>query len=574
MLEEHIDAYYVPSGDYHGSEFTADHFKMCEFLSGFTGEAADMLITRDAAHLWTDGRFFIQAEQELKGSDIELMKSGEEGVPSVSDFIKDDAKGKGCYTLGFDGRVVMNAFTAGLDGIDIKWDLDLGGDIWKERPHLAANRIWELPTRICGECSASKIVRIRASMREESADYLVLTDLGEIAWLLNLRGSDIDYTPVFYSFLILSKESVSIYLMDDAIDTGLPGSLREVEGLSIKRYDDFLDDVRSLKGCVHFDPKTASYAFCQSLPKGIKRIEKNTPAGFAKLRKNSSELAGMKKAHIADAEAVIKSIRWLKENAGSPGISESDAAEYIDRKRLELDDCFDLSFDTIAAYGSNAAIVHYTPKRGSDSELKAEGFLLLDSGGQYSFGTTDITRTIALGPLTDRMKRYYTLVLKAHIALSMFRFKDGMDGTEADKAARKPLIDEGLDFNHGISHGVGHVLSVHEGPNAIGRKPCDTEISAGMVMSNEPGLYIEGEFGIRIENLIYIKEAKDGSGEYISEPLTLVPYEREAVDTSLLTEEEREWIDDYHLRVRDALKDVLSGEDLCFLMRETEPLKV
>lgn len=585
MLERHMDAYYVPSGDHHRSEFTSDHFKLCEFLSGFSGEAAEIVITEDAAYLWTDGRFFIQAEVELAGSGIELMKSGDEGVPSVIEFLRAEAVDKAEssddeYILGFDGKCVPSAFIDKLDDGTLEdvcfsfiWEEDLVGMLWEGRPKLETHNIWELASEYSGESAKSKIERIRKILEDEGADYLVLTDLAEIAWLLNLRGSDIEYTPVFYSYLILGLKDVKLYMTDVAIKGGLPDSIKEITGLEVRPYESIYSDISSLaceKGrSVMLDPASANYALYSILPESVPIIEGLSPVSDAKVKKNEAELAGIKKAHILDAVAVIRTIKWLKDNIGRSEIRETDVAEYLGRQRLSDDRCFDLSFETIAAYGENAAIVHYTPKKGSDAVLKPEGFLLLDSGGQYECGTTDITRTIALGPISDEMKRDYTLVLKSHIALSRFRFNKDMDGTEADEAARKPLKDEGLDFNHGVSHGVGHVLSVHEGPPAIGRKPCSVKIAEGMVMSNEPGVYIEGRFGIRTENLIYIKEDE---GEFVSEALTLVPYEREVIDTSLLTEEEIEWVNEYHNKIRETIGPLLSEEERIFLIKITDSI--
>ena len=586
MQRDGMDAYYVPSGDFHNSEYFPEYFRLCTFLSGFTGEAAEMVVTGDGAWLWTDGRFYLQAEIELGGSGIELMRMGEEGVPSVTGFLKEKAKehekkhGEG-YTIGFDGRVVPMKFGRKLgealgDGTSavIKSDRDTAGRVWKDRPGFATGKAWRLPLSSAGVSAADKLRHVRGEMKKAGADCLLLTDLMENAWLLNLRGSDIAYTPVFYSYMLIEQDRLRIYLPDAAAED-LPDPFDGEIPCEIRRYDAVYDDVQELEPgrTIMLDPATTSYSIWQCVPESVGIIEGLTPAATAKIVKNDTEIRCEQNAHVKDAAAVIRTIRWVKENAGSREIRETDVSGHIRDERLSMDGCFDQSFETITGYGANAAIIHYTPQRGSDAVLEPEGFLLLDSGGQYIDGTTDITRTIALGPLTDEMIRDYTLVLRGHIAFSMFRFTPDMDGTEADAESRKALKEAGLDFNHGVSHGVGHVLAVHEGPAAVGRKPCEVRMKPGMIMSNEPGVYFAGRFGIRIENMVFSKDAGDGSGEMVTEPLTLVPYEREAIDVSLLTDEELAWINSYHQRIRDAVGGLLDGADRVFLEEMTEPLE-
>ena len=586
MSLDGVNAYYVPSGDYHNSEYFSEHFRVCSWLSGFSGEAADMVVTEDGAWLWTDGRFFLQAEMELEGSGIELMRAEEEGVPTVTEFLKARAQEyennhEDGYVIGFDGKVVPMKFGRSLekaleDGTSavLKMDDDAAGSIWKDRPPFRTGSVWRFPVTSAGVTAAEKLRDTRNEMRRAGADYLLLTDLMESAWLLNLRGSDIAYTPVFYSYVLVGQDSLRIYLPDAAVSEGVPDPFDGEVPYEIRSYDDVYGDIRELEAgkTIMLDPATTNCSIWRMVPGETKIIEGLTPVALAKIIKNDTEIRCEQNAHIKDAAAVIRTIRWVRETVKKREIRETDVSDHIREERLSQDGCFDLSFESITGYGPNAAIIHYAPQRGRDAVLKPEGFLLLDSGGQYIDGTTDITRTIALGPLTEEMIRDYTLVLKGHIAFSMFRFGPDMDGTEADEESRKALREAGLDFNHGVSHGVGHVLAVHEGPRPVGRKPSEVRMAPGMIISNEPGVYLEGRFGIRIENMVYSKEADDGSGMIVTEPLTLVPYERDAIDPALLTEEELAWVNGYHQRIRETVGGLLSGADREFLEEITEPV--
>ena len=585
MNEAGMDAYYVPYGDFHCSEFVSDHFKVTEFLSGFTGESATLVVSGEGAWLWTDGRFFIQADKQLAGSGIEMMKIGEEEVPTPVEFIAKMAKEKAesgpssGFVLGFDGRVVPASLKGKLEkaanaeevSIIVKSDEDLAGRLWSDRPALEASEIWEFPLSSAGISAEKKIASVRDEMRIEGADYLLLSDLMETAWLFNLRGSDIEYTPVFYAFTLLSEDTVCLYVMDE----GLAGRLGEsLKGIEIKAYSDIYEDISSLTNVsVWLDSASCNYELVNRLGNDINIIDKTTATGMMKIVKNSTEITCSKIAHLKDGAAVTKLIKWLKDNINDreQGLTEISVVEKLHDLRSEQQGFIEESFETISAYGANAAIVHYAPNEETNAELRPEGLLLLDSGGQYIDGTTDITRTIALGSLTPEMIRDYTYTLKSHIVMAAFEVKDGLNGKDIDEASRKPLQDQGLDFNHGLSHGVGHVLGVHEGPNAVSKKDPAVDIKAGMIMSNEPGVYLEDQFGIRIENLVVWKETERGSLK--CEPLTCVPYEREAIDVTLLTEEEEQWIDYYHEWVRDALSPLLDVDTASFLRELTAPLR-
>jgi len=583
MLEEGMDAYYVPSGDFHGSEYVNAFFRTRAFLSGFTGSAGDLLVTAEGAWLWTDGRYFLQAAAQLEGSGIELMRMGNEGVPTIGDFLKDAALRINAedpdsdYVIGFDGRVVPAGFVKDLSeklseaGCRTAFSTakDLGGMVWKDRPAIIPSRAWELPLSSAGVDTSEKVKAVREEMRKQGATHLLITDLMESAWLLNMRADDVLHTPVFFAFILLTMDNIALYVMDGTLPDGLPERLSYVE---IRPYNDIYGDVAAIPAGsrLWLDPATCNCALYGSVPAGSEKHEALTPVALMKMIKNDTEIAGMCHAHILDGIAVTKMIKWLKETACTEEKTELSVSERLKQYRLSSEDCFDISFETIAGYGSNGAIIHYSPTPETDATLRPEGFLLVDSGGQYRDGTTDITRTIAVGPLTQKMIDHYTYVLKSHIAFATYKIAPGSDHTGIDKAARAPLVEVDMDFNHGISHGVGHVLSVHEGPNTIKKDRVPVELRAGMIMSNEPGNYVEGEFGIRIENMVVFQN--DREGNIVNEPLTCVPYERLAINKDLLTDEEIEYVNKYHEWVRDSLMPLLDEETAAWLKDETAPL--
>ena len=591
MSAEGMDVYYVPAGDPHGSEYVNDHYKACEFLSGLLAENETLIVTDDGAWIWTDGRFFLQADRELAGSGIELMKMGVDGVPTPMEFMVDLAKKyfethKGEFAIGFDGRTVpagldaelRKAFSeAGLEGVVWKFDKDLAGRIWKDRPAIRPSDIWQLPLSSAGMTAADKVSLVREKMAERGADVLVLADLTSTAWLFNLRGADIDYTPVFFSFAVITQDQAILYVMDGTLDDlRKKGFDEDLSFVEFRNYDQIYDDVSGYGSDrkVWMDLKSANYDLLMAV-RGVDSdtdnvINETDPVTLAKTVKNETEIHSTINAHIKDGVAVTKFIRWIKEAAKTSRQTEISAADHLEALRREQQDCFDLSFGSISGYGPNGAIVHYAPSPETDLEIKPEGFLLMDSGGQYLDGTTDITRTIAVGPLTQEMKEGYTRVLKGHIALSRYVITPETTYKQLDECTRASLREVGLDYMHGVSHGVGHVLAVHEGPAGVKKTDTPHELKPGMIMSNEPGLYIAGEYGIRIENEILMKDG--GSDTLISEPITMVPYEREAIVTDLLTDEELEWINNYHSSVREVLMPFMDGADRDFLIKETEPI--
>ena len=561
MGKRGIDAYLVPTTDFHGSEYVNDYFKCRQYVSGFTGSAGTLLVTGDFAGLWTDGRYFLQAEKQLQGSGISLMRINQPGVLSIREYLAENLKPES--VVAFDGRVVDADFGMSLEtDYNIEYDMDLVGEIWKERPVLRGSEIYKLPPEVVGETAESKLKRLRLAMEEKGADYHIITGLEEIAWLYNLRGSDVSHTPVFFAFSIISRDEDRLYTLYPIA--------KVLEGRESLPYFQFFEDIKELKkGRLLLDTKKASYTLVKSLPENVEIISDVDPVEAMKAVKNQTELRCTENAHIKDGTAMVQFIFWLKSNVGKTAISEISAADKLETLRRQQTGCFDLSFDTISGYMENGAIVHYTPTPDTDRQLRPEGLLLVDSGGQYEDGTTDITRTIALGPLTDEMREDYTTVLKSNLELSMAVFEKGITGSQLDQIARNPLRAKGLDFNHGTGHGVGHILSVHEGPNRISPTGGDWPILPGMITTDEPGVYKEGAYGIRLENELVCVE-KDGSLAF--EPITLCPFDRDAILPEMLSEEERKYLNAYHEKVYRVLESRLETEVRSWLREQTEEL--
>lgn len=561
MGKRGIDAYLVPTTDFHGSEYVNDYFKCRKYVSGFTGSAGTLLVTNDFAGLWTDGRYFLQAEKQLQGSGISLMRINQPGVLSIREYLAENLKPES--VVAFDGRVVDADFGMSLEtDYNIEYDMDLVGEIWKERPVLRGSEIYKLPPEVVGETAESKLKRLRLAMEEKGADYHIITGLEEIAWLYNLRGSDVSHTPVFFAFSIISRDEDRLYTLYPIA--------KVLEGRESLPYFQFFEDIKELKkGSLLLDTKKASYTLVKSLPENVEIISDVDPVEAMKAVKNQTELRCTENAHIKDGTAMVQFIFWLKSNVGKAAISEISAADKLETLRRQQTGCFDLSFDTISGYMENGAIVHYTPTPDTDRQLRPEGLLLVDSGGQYEDGTTDITRTIALGPLTDEMREDYTTVLKSNLELSMAVFEKGITGSQLDQIARNPLRAKGLDFNHGTGHGVGHILSVHEGPNRISPTGGDWPILPGMITTDEPGVYKEGAYGIRLENELVCVE-KDGSLAF--EPITLCPFDRDAILPEMLSEEERKYLNAYHEKVYRVLESRLETEVRSWLREQTGEL--
>lgn len=576
MQQNHIDAYLIPTTDFHGSEYVNDYFKCRKYISGFTGSAGTLLVTASDAFLWTDGRYFLQASEQLDGTGIQLMKMSQNGVPTIMEYLAENlSPGE---VLGFDGRVVSGSLFREMEktlepkGICFATEDDLIDRIWTNRPAILPSTIYALPESVTGEDAMSKLTRLRQVMGKENARYHLITKMEEIAWIFNLRGNDVENTPVFFSYALVEPDCATLYVMDKSL-----GDRWKSSGVTVKGYDQLFDDLGRLdsSGQIWLDEKLVNCALIKSLPQEMKIINQPGPAEMMKAIKNAVEISSTRNAHIKDGVAIVNFIYWLKKNIGIIPMSEISASDYLESCRRDQEGCNDLSFETISGYGPNGAIIHYFATPESDKPLAASGFLLVDSGGQYNDGTTDITRTIALGPLTDEMKENYTAVLRCNIELASSVFPEGTTGLELDVKTRKPLQVLGLDYNHGTGHGVGHLLSVHEGPNTISPSGGNCSIVPGMITSNEPGVYLEGKYGIRLENeLLCVDEATgDGaSGLYAFESLTLCPFEPAAVLVDKLTAGEIEYLNNYHRQVYETLAPLLTNEVREWLSEETKAL--
>lgn len=584
MQETGIDACLIPTSDFHGSEYVGDYFKCREYISGFTGSAGTLVVTLENAGLWTDGRYFLQAAKQLEGSGIELKKERQPGVPTIEEYLKETMK-KG-ETLGFDGRCIMADYADTLitqlnaQGIAVRTDIDLPGAVWKNRPELSCESVWPLPSEYAGESSESKIKRVREFLAKKEAEYLLLTSLEDIAWLLNMRGNDVESTPVILSYLLLGQNDIKWYVQDKCLSEKIK-ILLDMQGIRTAPYAQIYEDVKKLpeESSVYYDKSAVNTSLISGLPDKIKKIEGVNPTFLFKAKKNPTEVQNERKAHIKDGVAVTKFIYWLKKQVGNQKVTEISAAEKLEEFRMAQEHYVEPSFAPIIAYKEHGAIVHYSATKESDVELKPESFVLADTGGHYLEGTTDITRTIALGTLTQEEKEMYTTVLKGHIQLEMARFLQGCSGQSLDILARTPLWEKGLDYNHGTGHGVGYLLSVHEGPNNFRYRPAisdrsDCILEEGMITSDEPGIYLEGKFGIRLENMIVCqKDIENTYGTFLCfDSLTLVPFDRSAILPEELSSKERRWLNQYHKKVFDTISPYLTGEEATWLQETTREL--
>ena len=583
MKKRSIDAYVVVTDDFHASEYVGAHFKSREFLSGFTGSAGTLVVLPESAALWTDGRYFLQASQQLAGSGIELMRMGEAGVPEIPDFLRDHVGENGF--IGFDSRTISNDFARRIGEktrekhIRFAGDEDLVDLVWTDRPALSCEPLWELEAKFAGFTRAEKLEKVREKMAELGADVFVIPALDEIAWLLNLRGGDVLYTPVFLSYLLLERGKATLCVQKEAVSAEIEAHLA-ADGVKLAPYDDIYALVAALpRGArVLLDGERANYRITQSVGAGVETLDRPSPIQLMKATKHPAEQENERIAHIRDGVAVTRFIYWLKHTIGNEPITEMSAAKKLESLRAEGEHFLDQSFESILSYGAHGAIVHYAPTEESDIPMEPHGFCLADTGAQYYEGTTDITRTIALGALTEEEKRIYTLVLRGHLQLGAAKFRHGCTGENLDMLARAPLWEAGLDYNHGTGHGVGFVLGVHEGPERVhwdvNRQKHHCVIEEGMIFSNEPGMYLAGKFGVRVENLVVVRKVEENEyGRFLAlEPLTLVPYDRDAIDLTLLTSRDVELMNDYHEKVYAAISPYLAGDELAWLKEVTAPV--
>lgn len=603
-----IDCYLIPTSDEHGSEYVSGFFMVRKYFSGFTGSAGSLVVTEKEAVLFTDGRYFIQAKEELEGTGIRLMKMGEPGVPALKQYLEQCVPDGGC--LGFDGRVVSADAADGYEKILEKkkgrlvWNVDLAEDIWTDRPPLVHHPVFLLDECYSGESAVSKIARVREKMMEEGADVHIITSLDDIAWLLNIRGNDVENCPVVLAFCVVAEEKVLLFA-----EEGHSGTVKEAGsrikdkgaemppesvaawtdemrrylkriGVELLFYEDFYHYVSGIhEKKVLLCRARINCRLDRALSKDVTVIDRPNPTSLMKAVKNQTEIENLRKAHLKDGAAVTRFMYWLKKNVGKLPMTEESAAEHLEALRRENEHFIEPSFETICAYGANGAIIHYSAKPGACAEIKPEGLLMVDSGGHYLEGTTDITRTFALGPLTDEMKKHFTLVLRAMLNLKNTRFLYGCRGINLDMRAREILWEQGLDYKHGTGHGVGYLLNVHEGPNSFRWKLMpdyqdNAVLEEGMVTTDEPGIYIEGSYGIRIENELLCRKGEANTyGQFMYfEDLTCVPIDLDAVDAALLSGEDKKRLNGYHKEVYERLAPCFSGEELAWLKKVTREI--
>lgn len=579
MRREHLSAFIFPSTDAHQSEYVADHWQGRTWISGFNGSAGTAVVTMKSAALWTDSRYFLAAEEQLKGTEFQLMKLKIEGTPTISEWLAQELQGENAE-VGLDGMVNSYYETMGLiadlrksGGITVRTNFDPLGLIWTDRPAIPANPVEIQPMEFAGESVASKISRIRTALRQRHADGMLISALDDIAWTLNLRGTDVHCVPVFVSYLLISSQQVSLYVDSAKINDEVKAYLTE-NGISLYPYNKVAEGLeRYSEYNILLDGDETSY-FLWKTVKCQEIIAGKSPVPAMKAQKNDREIAGFRQAMLRDGVAMVKFLRWLKPAVEAGGQTEISIDRKLTSLRAEQHLFRDISFDTIAGYQAHGAIVHYEATPETDVALKPEGLILIDSGAQYQDGTTDITRTIALGPVIEEMKHVYTLVLKGHIQLELAKFPDGASGTQLDALVRECMWREGYNYLHGTGHGVGSYLSVHEGPHQIRMEWKPTPLRAGMTVTDEPGLYLSGKFGVRIENTLLIKDYQTTEfGKFLQmESLTLCPIDLTPVDFSMLQPEEIEWLDTYHRDVFEKLSPYLEGEDLEWLREATRPV--
>ena len=584
MKEKNIYAYIVPSSDYHQSEYVGDYFKSREFMSGFTGSAGTLIISMDEAGLWTDGRYFIQAENELKDSGIKLFKMGEEGVPTIEEYLLEKLPKNS--TLGFDGRVMSVkegqslANKLAFQGINIEYKYDLVNDIWEDRCSLPTEKAFLLGIEYSGESFSDKLSRIRAVMKAKKATTHILASLDDIAWLFNIRGRDVKSNPVVLSYAVISIDSVYLFIDKNKIGEDIRAELSK-ENVQIKGYEEVYEFIKKIEEneVVLIDTSKVNYAIYNNIPSNVQKIEERNPSILFKSIKNEIELKNIRNSHIKDGVAFTKFMYWLKNNIGKIEITEISATQKLEEFRREQDKFIEPSFSTIAAYKDHAAMMHYSATEESNYKLEPRDLFLVDSGGQYFDGTTDITRTIALGPIPENVRKDFTNVVRGMIRLSKAKFLYGCRGYNLDILARGPLWEEGIDYKCGTGHGIGFVLNVHEGPNGFRwkvREDIDDTciLEEGMVTTNEPGVYVENSHGIRIENEIVVRKAeKNEYGQFMDfEVITFAPIDLDAIDESLILKDEKVYLNNYHKQVYDKISPYLNEEEKQWLKTYTREI--
>lgn len=580
MQENGVQAYIIPTSDFHETEYVSDYFACRKYMSGFTGSAGTLVVLTDQAGLWTDGRYFIQAQAQLQDTGIALMKMGQPETPSIEDYICQNlSKGS---KVGFDGRVInymdYKRYHAIFNShqIDIVANLDLVNEIWQDRPALPATKTFHYALRYAGVLMEDKLAQVRQAMTREGCASFIITKIDEIAWLFNIRAHDIPHFPVALAYATIEKEKATIYIDASRLDDESK-ALFEQNQISVKPYDSIYEDVCSLQGSVLVDPHFVNSRLALLVQE--KLVEAVDPIVLMKAQKNVTEIENTKWAHIKDGVACTKFMYWLKKNVKSQEITECSAQDQLQQYRKEQENYLEDSFNTICAYKEHAAMMHYSSTPETDVTLKPEGMLLVDSGGQYLEGTTDITRTFVLGEISEEEKHWFTLAMRSHIRLAKAHFLYGCRGLNLDILARGPLWDEDMDYQCGTGHGVGHLSNVHEAPNGfrwriVPERNDSCVLEEGMIQSDEPGVYKEGEFGIRHENeLLVVKGTNNFYGQFMHfEPLTFVPFDLDGIDRSKMTQDEIEWLNAYHAQVYDTLQPYLNDEEKDWLKNATRAL--
>lgn len=581
MKREHLSAFIFPSTDAHQSEYVADHWRGREWISGFNGSAGTAVVTMKSAALWTDSRYFLAAEEQLEGTEYQLMRLKMEGTPTIAEWLGKELQDVQSPEVGLDGMVNSYNYVKDLSyslrklgGITLRTNLDPLEQIWENRPSLPANPVEIQPLEYAGETLASKVARIRKALRELHADGMLVSALDDIAWTLNLRGTDVHCNPVFVSYLLIESDKVSLFVDDNKLSPEVKQYLQDNQ-VSLYKYNKVEKCLESYSEYnILLDGNETSYYLWKTV-KCQEIVAAGSPIPAMKAVKNKAEIAGYRSAMLKDGVAMVKFLKWLKPAVEAGGQTEISIDEKLTSLRAEQKLFRDISFDTIAGYAQHGAIVHYEATPETDVVLKPEGLILIDSGAQYQDGTTDITRTIALGPVSQEMKHVYTLVLKAHIQLELVKFPDGASGTQLDAVGRECMWREGYNFLHGTGHGVGSYLCVHEGPHQIRMEWMPTPLRAGMTLTDEPGLYLAGKFGVRIENTVLISDYMSTEfGKFLQiEPLTLCPIDTTPIDVDMLLPEEIDWLNAYHHSVYEKLSPFLDEEEKIWLENATKPIK-
>ncbi len=584
MQQKKVDAYVVPTSDYHESEYVGEFFKTRAWLSGFGGSAGTLVVTQNEAALWTDGRYFIAAAKQLEGSGIVLMKMGEEGVPTIEEYLKANLPENG--TLGFDGRVINTALAKKYERvlkakqIQFKTDEDLADLIWTDRPSISKQPTFRYDLKYCGRSTADKLDDLRQVMAKEGADYHILTTLDDIAWTFNIRGGDVLHTPVVLAYALITAKEAKLYLHEEVLSGQTKAELA-AEGVSVCAYDAIYADVKTLDASktVLMDEDKVNFAISAALPQGMDVLSKLNPTTPAKAVKNEVEIENTVRAHLYDGVAFTKFMYWLKNNFDQQEITELSASDYLADCRYAQPENLGLSFNTIAGYNANAAMMHYSATPESDAAVKAPGMLLVDSGGQYYSGTTDITRTMVFGELSPEIKKHFTAVVRSCLRLSSARFLYGCRGINLDILSRGPIWDMDLDYKCGTGHGVGHLLGVHEGPNGfrwriVPERNDSAVLEEGMITTDEPGIYLEGQYGIRIENeLVCRKGEKNEYGQFMYfDIITVAPIDLDGIDVNLMQQSEIDALNAYHKDVYEKLSPFMTEQENAWLKVYTRPI--